>query len=182
LTTVQNAMVMQDKFTAVMRGMISVTNNMISSMERVDIATNKAASTGEWTRLRAELNNVNNMMNAVDRGILQIPPHQKQVTRGFESWQGALVTINSAIGLIRSGIAGITRLTDTIDTNTSNTARLGLLTKSGQKQKLCRVKSFRRRRRAVVVITICKLLWQKWDCWPVKILAILLKSLNLLKQ
>lgn len=132
MATVQNAIVMQDRLSGVMRGVINSVEHTVNAMEKLNRASNREIVAKDWGRARVEIGAARAALERFDSELGQIPAHQQRVTQGFESWKGGLTALASGIYTIKAAFQGIKSITDQIDMSTSMQARLGLLTDSAQ--------------------------------------------------
>jgi tape measure domain-containing protein len=132
MATVQSAIVMQDRMSGVMKGVIKAVQHTINTMEELNRTSNRETVARGWGKAKVEINAAAAALRKFDNELGQIPAHQRRVTQGFESWKGSLTALAAGIYTVKAAFQGIKSITDQIDMSTSMQARLGLLTDSKQ--------------------------------------------------
>lgn len=108
---IQNTISLNDKLSPVMLRVLKSLDTVISTMEKVDRATNNAELGSTFSKASSEIRSAISAVQALDTQIKNMSDSSKDVGKNLTKWSNPIVTFDSALNLARRGLDGIKALT-----------------------------------------------------------------------
>lgn len=129
MATVRNTITLQDRMTPVLRSIIRALNDTVDCLAEVDNISGR-----NFNRMRSSVAAASQAVEDLNNNVEDTQDPVNRVRSGFERWQAAIVTANQAVGLIRSGVEAVGKVTGFLDSMTSMSARVDLVNDGLQEQ------------------------------------------------
>lgn len=141
MATVKNSLMMNDSMGRVLRSVITSMNMTISTMERLNIASDKLDLSGDFELAKQQIGRTIAEINTVEDEIKKAAKEQENLNNKMKNGnifaQGLRSTLTGLGGLL-----GVKKLLETSDTMTSIDARLNLVADPGQSMEELKRKIF----------------------------------------
>lgn len=122
MATITSTIVLQDRMTPALNAIVRSLSSTINAMSSLD-----SASSAAFTEARRDVQDAQRAVDELSSEINDLPSEINNATSGFSKMQASVVSVNQALQLGRTLIAGISKLTKLSDEMTQTAARLNLI-------------------------------------------------------
>lgn len=134
MATVKNAITLQDRMTPVLSKVMKAMNSSMKVMESMNRATNNVGNSKAFSKMQKDVQAADNAVKKFNNDIIQIPPSQEKVRKGFSGWQAGIVSANQALQLGQQIAGKFNDFANTADEYNNINARLALINDGKQTQ------------------------------------------------